>query len=294
MNLQTLEELRAELHKNSGVGFLLPIAEHIYRAHEAISQSEIKLMAKATPKHLQYQRRFPRPSSDAQKLGTAAHLAILQPLLFEDNYLKAKKSDKRTKEGRSEWAEVKAQAEKLGKKILDEKEYSSALEMRQSVRSDPEMNRLLEHGVAERACFGYLHGLSVKALLDFYKPKTHEIVDIKSTKCAEPSVFEKDVRKYRYHWQACWYSDLIKEITGEAPTFKILAIESHPPFCSAIYEIDFDLMSIARKEIMEKIDIYKRCLDSGVWPGYSNAVQKISANKWEWDKFKDGIKDGAA
>jgi hypothetical protein len=294
MSIATLEELQRELETKAGIGFLLPVPEHVYRIHDALSQSELKLLAGKSPKHLWHYKKRPRPQSDAQKLGTAAHIAILQPLQFETSYLKAKKSDRRTVKGRAEFAEAKEQAEKLGKIVLDSQEYSIALEMRDAIRSDQGLSSLLTGGVAERACFGYLHGVHAKVLLDFYKPAAHEIIDLKSTKSAERFCFEKDIRKYRYHWQACWYSDLVKEITGESPSFKILAVESHPPYCAAIYEIGFDLIAIARKEIMESIEVLRRCRETDIWPGYSSDVQMITAHGWEWEKFKNSLDEGKA
>lgn len=289
MSIATLEELHIELQRTSGALFLSPLKEELYRDHEALSQSELKVVAAKSPAHLHYQRRYPRQATDPMKLGTACHTAILEPLKFEERYLKAPSCDKRTKKGKAEWEEVFLRATELGKEILAGDDYDIPLRMREVIRSNPDVSKLLDDGVVERSCFGHLHGVQAKALLDYYRPKDHAIVDLKSTKSAAEDDFERDIRKYRYHWQACWYSDLVKELTGSAPTFEIVAIETAPPYCFKVYEIDFDLMSIARKEIMETVHLIRRCMETGIWPGYSSKTKKVRASKWEWEAYKKAI-----
>lgn len=293
MLIATFEDLKLELEKNSGTLFLAPLTEQLYRSHDALSQSELKVVADKSPMHLRYQRRHPRPQTDPMRLGTAAHKAILEPSKFEECYLRVPKVNRSTKEGKAIWNAALAEAEELQKEILNEEDYETALLMRESIFSNKEIASLLEGGVAERSCIGRAYGVSAKALLDYYRPSSHEIVDLKSTRCASLRQFERDIRSYRYHWQDCWYSDLVKEITGEAPTFKIVAVENVEPYCAAVFSIKFDLRAIARREIQQTVDLIKRCQDTGVWPGYPSEVNELGAWKREWDAYKKALQEGA-
>src|SRR6478735_396014 len=223
--IKTVEDLRVELNKQSGVMFLGQMPSDVYRSHESLSQSELKLIAEHSPAHFRYYRRYPRPDTDPKKLGRAAHVAILEPLRFDELYTKAPDVDRRTKIGKQMWEEAEKNAKAIGKEMLLPEHYDVPSEMRDAVRQNPLISELLEGGVAERACFGHVHGIHAKALLDYYRPKNHEIIDLKSTKCANRRQFERDIRTYRYHWQAVWYMDLVKAITGKDPTFTIVAVE---------------------------------------------------------------------
>lgn len=289
MTVKTSEDLRDLLEKEKGNLFLHQVQADVYHSHPALSQSEIKLAAEKSPRHLSHQRRHPRPATDSMKLGTAAHCAILEPMEFEKRYFAAPKADRRTKEGKAVWTAAEEWAKESGVELLTEGEYESAMEMFAAVREDRDVSRLLENGVAERACFGHLYGGSAKALLDYYRPKTHEIVDLKSTRSAARHHFERDIRSYRYHWQACWYTDLVRELTGETPRFKIVAVENVPPYCAQVFEIKFDLMAIARVEIKRAVELIRKCEETGVWPGYRGEVQEIGAYKSEWEAYKKGL-----
>lgn len=293
MIIKTFDDLRLELESKQGTLLLAPVAEEVYRAHGALSQSELKVVAEKSPLHLRHQRMKLRSPTDSMKLGTAVHKMILEPESFESCYAFAPECYKRSKEEKAIWAAAQAAADSSHKKLITKDDYDTAVAMRDSLFSNIELRGLLRDGVAERACFGNLLGVHAKALLDYYRPQHHEIVDLKSTKCASLKQFERDVRNYRYHWQAAWYVDLVKTITGEEPTFKIVAVENVEPYCSAVFEINFDLLAIARWEIQQTVDTIKRCMDTGIWPGYPSAVNQLGAYKSEWEAYKKAVKESA-
>lgn len=293
MIISTFDDLRAELAATDGLMFLAPVAEDVYRAHGALSQSEIKVVAEKSPAHLRHQRRTLRAPSEAMKLGTAAHKMILEPDDFDSCYAFAPECHKRSKDEKAVWEAAKAEAKASKKKLITKEDHAAATAMRDSIFSNERVGSLLRGGVAERACFGNLLGLHGKALLDYYHPNDHAIVDLKSTKSASLKQFERDVRTYRYHWQAAWYTDLVKSITGKAPTFQIVAVENVEPYCAAIFEIKFDLLAIARWEIQQTVDLIKRCMDTGVWPGYPTEVNQLGAYKSEWEAYKRSMQESA-
>lgn len=289
MIIKDSTELQGQLDKNEGVGFLLEMEPKLYRAWPAISQSELKVLADKSPLHLMHQRKFPKPVTDPMKLGTAAHVAILEPLSFDQRYAKGPKVNLKTKVGKAEWADAEALASAKGRTLLKPQEFIKAIQMRDAVRSNPQASALLMGGLTERASFGSLYGAPVKILTDYYKPRDHAIVDLKTTKSAAPWLFEKDVRKLRYHWQACFYSDLIEQITGKAPSFHILAVESYAPYASCVYTFGFDLLAIARREIKEYIEFLQQCQERDEWPGYSSRIYELKSKRWEWEQHMERI-----
>lgn len=291
MLIKTFEDLRAELEKSNGSMFLGQVPEDVYRSHGSLSQSELKVIAEKSPAHLKHQRRCKRPQTAAQKLGTAIHAALLEPESFEKDYIRTPKLDRRKTEDRKLGVMLLEEAKEMRKVILPDADFKTVVAIRETVAGDPALSQLLGDGLSERACFGRVFGVDGKARPDYYVPNHHKIVDLKSTKCASRLEFERDIRKYRYHWQAVWYSDLIKELTGETPEFEILALETSAPYCAASFKIKFDLMAIARKEMQASVDLYRRCLDTGFWPGYPRS--EIGATPSEWLNFKKSMQQGA-
>jgi exodeoxyribonuclease VIII len=59
-------------------------------------------------------------------------------------------------------------------------------------------------------------------------------------------------------------------------------VEPEPPFLTAVYRLDDDLAAYGRERYDTALDVYVRCLDSGVWPGYGEAegVTTLEAPGW--------------
>lgn len=282
--IQTLADLRLELNKQSGVLFLAQLGPEVYRSHEALSQSSIKVIADKSPLHYHHYKRYPRPSSDSQKLGTVAHCAVLEPLTFQERFFVMPKVNLRTNLGKSQLAEAEVMAKQSRRQIVTKDVMDHAESMRDSIRRQGEVSELLEGGVTERASFGFMYDLHTKIQTDYYKPAPRKIVDLKSCKSANPIHFERDIKKFRYHWQAAWYVDLMTAITGELHSFEILAVESTPPYATCIYTFSFKILTLARQEIRETLQTLKDCDDTGKWPGFKR--HEASVSKYEWEAYK--------
>lgn len=289
MITETLDELQLCLHKNSGQGFLLQVPEAVYRVHPYVSQSELKVFSSLTPAHYREQRVREKKDSDAMKLGTAIHTAILEPLEYEKKYLCGPDVDLRTKAGKTAWAKAMDVSIITGRELLEPEIYTPPLLIREKLRQSQFFNSIISDGVVERSLFGFAGGVWCKGRMDYFKPSTLEIIDLKSTVIAAPSVFEKDIRKYKYHWQAAFYIDLVKALTGQDASFKILAIEKSPPYGVSLQDIGFDLLAIARREIAKTQAELAACIASDYWPAYPETLHTHRAHEHEWKQFKQSI-----
>jgi exodeoxyribonuclease VIII len=284
--IATMDELLSTLDKNEGQGYLLRVAEEVYRSHPYVSQSELKVFSQQTPAHFREQRLKPKKDSDAMRLGTAVHTAILEPMEYEKRYMLGPKVNRRTKKGKEQWLEALQEAIDKGMELLEPDIYYPPIAMRERVRKSKFFNEVLSHGVTERAVFAKSGGIFCKGKMDYFKPEEVEIIDLKSTLIAAPQVFEKDIKKFKYHWQAAFYIDLIKAVTGQDASFKILAVEKIPPFGISLQEIGFDLLAIARREIAETQARLALCYANDDWPGYPEKLFTHRANEYEWKAFK--------
>ena len=110
-----------------------------YHANDAISHSKLELFRR---RPISYYRRFvaktvarPEPT-EAFRLGSAAHCAVLEPATFWDRYaLRPEGIDRRTKDGKIAFAEF--ESANAGKTIITQDEAGSVQEMTAAVQHHP-------------------------------------------------------------------------------------------------------------------------------------------------------------
>ena len=91
-----------------------------YRAFPALNQSAAKLLVTNSPAHYQAYMNTEREETKALRFGTFVHSAILEPHTLNDLYATAPDVDRRTKDGKEQWAAFATA--NVGKTILDAEE----------------------------------------------------------------------------------------------------------------------------------------------------------------------------
>ena len=134
---------------------------------------------------------------------------------------------------------------------------------------------LISGGVHEISVFWTLEGIPCKARYDIigedYEGAAY-IADIKKTQDASPWAFGRAVRyTYRYDIQAAFYT-----LAPDAPQrFYFLAVEEKPPFGVAVYRASCETIENARREIYGALPQIKKCLETGIYPGYEPTINEI-------------------
>jgi hypothetical protein len=107
-------------------------------------------------------------------------------------------------------------------------------------------------------------------------------VDLKTTAegGAEPGQFAKSVHQYRYHVQAAFYLDGLAANGVEATDFAFIAVEKSRPNLVGAYWASKTMIDRGRMAYKRDLHTYKRCLDSGQWPGYSAAIEILDLPAW--------------
>lgn len=245
-----------------------------YHAHPSLSKSGLDRLA-ISPAHYQAWLTDPRIETAAMRFGTAAHCAILEPARFEQEYAPLPEGlDRRTKDGKALYAELEA----TGKTLLSMDDWNTLNRMRDSVLAHPAARELLSEGQAETSHFSELYGVSVKCRPDWLSGGL--VVDLKTTQDASLSGFSKSIANYRYAVQHAFYSDILASLGHEIIAFLFIAVEKTAPFAVGVYELDDMSIEIGREQYQSDLDTYRRCVESGEWPAYSNGVEKISLPRW--------------
>ena len=259
-----------------------------YHAIQDIGSTSVKRAGKSMA-HLQYELRNPKPQTPAMFLGSATDLALLEPHLFESEYLVAPKFVGLTKDGRESSTSKEALDKKAAwyaanqnKKILDADQMENIKGMVHSVYSHQTAKKLLNLGHSQDSYFWTdpVTGVKCKCRPDFLR-EGKIIIDLKTTVDASPNEFSKSVFKYGYHISAAWYLDGVSLVTGqEYDTFILLAVESAAPYGVAIYYLDQAAIQVGRDYYRAFLEKYAACLETGIFPGYDEHINTISIPAW--------------
>ena len=242
-----------------------------YRAFPALNQSAAKKLLEGSPAHYQAYMNAPHEETKALRFGTFVHSAILEPHTLNDLYATAPDVDRRTKDGKEQWAAFATA--NVGKTILDAEE-SAIGHLVASFARLALKNQGVTFDETEVMYHVDYNGVPLKAAIDGVAGDY--LWDIKTTDDASAAGMLKAIRNYRYNLQAYWYRLVYELATGKRPLgFRFLFVEKEPPYATAVCEIGPELMSWAVSDFEKAVSLYRQCSESGVWPAYPDDVQVI-------------------
>lgn len=255
----------------------------IYHRSRGASNSGLKLISRS-PAHYKYSPR--REATRNMVIGSALHMAVLEPELFELTYKLTTCPDRRCKEYKDIAAIHGAEY------TLTNDESWHIAGIRDSVRS--EFRELLSHpGHNELSGFSTDPETGIACKHRFDKLLNSGIgIDLKTCLDARPDAFSRAIYNYNYHVQAAFYMDQYEWITGiELADFIFIAVESEAPYACKMYRLDPESIDVGRDTYRRALDQYAECKARGTWPAYHNdGVEEISIPKWAFNynlEFED-------
>ena len=121
------------------------------------------------------------------------------------------------------------------------------------------------------------------------------ILDLKTTRSAAEPDIQKSFTKYGYDIQQAAY---IQAVETMFPTlqgkvkFVFYFTETEEPYGSRLVECSGQMKYLGNLKWMKACRIWKQCLDTGVWPGYSPDVFLIEPKPWEMELKETGGENG--
>jgi len=220
-------------------------------------------------------------TSPALRWGTLVHLAVLEPHKLRDEVAVAPEGiDRRTKAGKEAWAEFEASA--AGKITCTVEEVRKLREIFDAVRSHPAANALLTGDLGIEHSVYWTDpetGIACRARPDVIRCDGL-VIDLKTCQSAERNAFSRASANYRYNVQAAFYLDGLRANGVEADAFVFIAVEKEAPFLVQCLAADDSFVSSGRAAYRRDLETYQRCLTSGDWPGYSDAVEPLALPAW--------------
>lgn len=280
------------------------MADEEYFAHPAVSNSDLKKLARS-PAHFKEYKENPPDPSPAMEAGSALHCAILEPNEFMNRYavlpdnapqkpteamLTAFGKGSKQKESSLERIEFwnKFETMNAGKIVLSNEKAAEYLHVGGLIRNHESLAAFFNNGKAEAAIFAKdpVTGIMCKCKPDYLaKVGQYKVmVEVKSTDDARPDLFMKTAWRFGYYQGAAWYSALMEWAGLGAPDLYIMvAFERDAPYGIQVYEIPEEAMEYGERRFREALDLYAHCLDTDEWPNYDTTIQPLQLPAWARD-----------
>jgi hypothetical protein len=278
-----------------------------YHALPFCSNSRLSLL-KRSPAHLRADLDAPREVTDAMRLGTAIHSAVLEPEDFETRYTEANACEATKKDGSpcsnpgvgrvgGVWGcGVRGHlpaGDRDRIEVLSRDEFFACFAIRDAIRSHPRIGKLLS-GDGENELTVIWDdpdtGVRCKARIDRLArhPKAGGVlVDLKSTTDAREAAFTRKVFDLGYYRQFGMYQDALRAHGVETLHMVIVAVEKEAPYAVAGYRLTEAAADAGRQELRTLMKRYAECERSGNWPGYSEEITELSLPTWAWSHLDE-------
>jgi len=300
-------------------GFYPGMDMDAYLALPHISNSMLGTFKQA-PARLWAARHMPhkveRPETPATILGTAIHLAILEPDSFAASYVRAKPCNAEMKSGKRKGEQCGADGKyssaeegwRCGKHkpptwgtsiVLSPKEWDCCMGLRDNALSkkaqfgNPMARKLLRTRDGEVEVTGVWNdgptGEAAKLRGDHVTDRHAVNTDIKSCLDASPLEFPRTFYSRRYYAQQAHYSMGFAELQRPMDHHYMIAAEKPYPYLIAVYRVVDDVMDLGRKEVRQLLDLYHECMESDHWPGYPTKLLDIALPYWGEKQLRAAI-----
>lgn len=223
-------------------------------------------------------------------VGTALHLAVLEPDRFAERTVCHGFDDYRSKDAR----EARDAAYDAGKTPLKPAEADLVFALRDSIHNTPEVARLLaQPGDAEVTLTWEFDGLPCKARPDFLAADASFAIDLKSAVAAHPDAISRKAMQEGWQTRSAFYMAGIHAVTGRLPdSYWYVVAEKSPPYICQLYEMDAKALVRGEQIVGRAVHLFRECLEMGVWPKYRNGPSVISLPNWAEFRYAEMEEEG--
>lgn len=261
-----------------------------YDQIEAINISML-LNGRQTMAHLKYAMQNRDEQTDAMKVGSALHCAVLEPEFFNARYV-AFTGARRQGKG---WDDF--ENSNLDRTILTLPQMTDVLHMRDSLLKFTPMKRMLEskgNGEMTAVWRDVETGIICKGMIDRVCEWNgwQVLLDVKTCLEASRDAFSKTIGNYGYHARVAWYLDgmesILKSKNPMGRRFFFFLVEKQPPHLCNWFDAHDDndaLVNEGRKVYRRILNQYANSMKTGEWTGYpiTDSPEQISLQKWDYE-----------
>lgn len=237
-----------------------------------------------SPAHYREHADNGRKDTHALIFGNAVHTLAFEPIKFGAQFA----SWPTPRRGKV-WTDFKrANADKI---ILSATDFEHAAEMANAVRTHPLVIPYLAGGRFEvpMQWQDLATGIACKARTDWIQPQRRVVLELKTTRSIETTLFGFDVRRYRYAGQLAFYAQGVAAALGWIPErLVIVAVEKSPPYDVGVFDLDTSAKLLGLNEAAEALSRLNACRASGRWPGRYETEQTLLLPTYATDDLDMG------
>lgn len=249
-----------------------------------------KLLPPSCPALFRHELFNPPTPSKEFDLGHAAHRLVLGA---GQDFVVVNKPDWKSSAARA----ARKEAHEAGCVPLLAHEHAQVRAMADALRRHPVAAGLFApgRGLPEQTLIWQdgPSGIWRRARLDWLPhptPNRMIIADYKTTRSAEPAAIQRAVHSYGYHCQASWYLDGVVELgLADAPAMVFVFQEKEPPYLVTLVELDSMALHVGRSLNRRAINLYRECVETDTWPGYSDEIALVTLPVWAENRFLQEI-----
>lgn len=263
-------------------------AYHQDRGSLSVSGAKL-LLPPSCPAKFRHQQDNPPPPKSVFDFGSLAHALILgagPEIEILDPAVHGLKADGTVADVPAMtgmWKKAAAKARAAGKLPVSTDDYAAALGMRDAVMAHPIAGGLFTNGRPEVSLYHHDtdSGVRLRGRADWLT-SDGDIIDLKTAKTANIAELGPHFWRYGYHMQEAWYRALVVALgINPDPSFTFVVVDKTPPY--PVVVVKWNDEAVAEGERLNRLAIrtYAECMESGVWPGYSDGrIETISLPGW--------------
>jgi hypothetical protein len=240
-----------------------------YHALSAVGSSTLKNMAVSPAYYKQNElaNQSKKPSA-ALMIGSMFHELILESEKELSFACQPEGLDKRTKEGKAQWAQFNQECEVLGKTPMSKTDYDNTIAMAEAFKNTEACQRMFRGDVSTEVS---IISNERKCRFDLLKetPAGFVAYDLKTTDDLPQN--QKDWQRYfvkwRYDIQAAWYVNVASKADINVIAFNFVVISKKPPYDYAVVRLSEDFLENGLIDGEVAYQTYLRCIQENHWPG---------------------------
>lgn len=276
------------------------ISDVVYHADPVVggsmSSTGARILATKTPEHYDWARRYGRPGSKDLDYGKVAHARVLGRGTDVEVIVGTgkNKNDWRTAEDKARVEKAKA----AGKTPIKYRDHLEIEKMAAKLRTHPTAGPLLARpgrheqvGVWQDPVTGVWCRFMADFLPDVPDGARRLVVDYKTCRDASPEAFAKAMAEHGYDQQGDWYEAGVDALDPRElrPQFVLIAQEKTAPYGVLVAYLDELARARGAVRNTKARALYRRCSDSGLWPGYPVTPVALSLPGWAARAAEDEI-----
>lgn len=270
-----------------------------YLAIPAMSASGLVKFARS-PAHYKEEKDNPKPETKLMAEGTALHMALLEPELFEESYIILGQCEGITgKNVRCSYQgsiyrdglsfckthdPQKNQPMAPGIRVISADAKAEIEGMRGAVLGHPDASRFFA-GQGRSEVVGVwideATGVPCKIRLDRDIERAVVHADVKTCADASEAAFPRQAKRMGYPLKCAFYRRGMKALGRQAMGSVLIAVERKRPHGVKLHIVDEDAIAKLQGLISRNLLRYAKCERTGVFPGYERGMNTIQFTDWE-------------